>query len=70
MRYYAFVLTSNNTVGLIQGFGDDAVVETSPDAYVVEITEGQCQEGDVYDAATGTFATPIITDTNTNQLQG
>lgn len=66
MRYYAFILSSTNTVGLIQGFGDDVTVETSPDAYVVEITDGQCQEGDVYDAATGEFLTPI-TEANTNQ---
>lgn len=59
MKIYAIINVATNIVGLVQGFGDDAVVATSSDAYVIEVTEGQCQEGDVYHPESQVFTSPV-----------
>lgn len=58
MKFYAFILADTHVVGLVQGFGDDVQVDTSPDAYVVEVLENEAAVGDVYDSESGTFSTP------------
>lgn len=59
MKWYAFILTETNVVELVQGYGDECIVECDDSHYLVEVVENMVNVGDIYNQETQEFSTPI-----------